>query len=99
MIDNKQTFDMNRQEFLSLIDRENVNFTEAQSRFVQRIRDGWSYRIKNAHHMSGGEGVWISEDGYEEYGGRFFQNLKNVYWAVRNQTGVEVNFNEWLKIK
>lgn len=90
---------MNRQEFIDLIESNNIKFTPAQKEFVDNVLKGWSYTIENPHYVSGGTYVWVDNFGSHQYGRSLYRMIGNVSHKVYMKTGVKVNFHEWLKIK
>ena len=76
------------EKFKSVI--ENVKFTPAQQKVVDRLLKGDEIRNVNSHRLNGGEMKWKSPNSeYLDHAGKIYKAFFNVFYQIKKQTGVE----------
>jgi len=86
---------LNLEQFTELV--KDVKFTPAQKKIVDRLIKGDQLWITNEHRMSGGEYNWKTEySEYPEYAGRVYKAFWNIFYVIRKQKGIEVDFSIFL---
>lgn len=86
---------LNLEQFTELV--KGVKFTPAQNKIVNRLIKGDQLWLLNSHRMSGGEYMWKTKySDSPQYAGRVYKAFWNIFYVIRKQKGIEVDFSIFL---
>lgn len=85
---------MDLEKFKQLLENNEIKFTPAQKKIVNKITEGYKIVIVNQHRQNGGEWYWSNDEGNSiEYAGKVYKAFWNIFYTVRNQLSIEIDMN------
>lgn len=77
---------------------ENVKFTPAQQKVVNKLLLGYEIKVVNRHHLNGGEMKWKAPNSeYLDHAGKIYKAFFNVFYQIKKQTGTEFVASNFIK--
>lgn len=69
---------------------EGVKFTPAQKKVIDKLLIGYTIKIINKYHISGGQMVWYRE-GNTEHAGRIYKAFFNTFRTIKKAKGLDLS--------